>query len=59
MYGEVDNIKFGKVSFPNWRNILSYSKQFFIKKKKHGSAVGTIEVHLFIEFRKVHVHTWI
>ena len=30
MYGEVDKMKLGKTSFPNWRNILSQNKQYLL-----------------------------
>ena len=62
MYGEIDKIKLGKTVFPNWRHILSRNKYWssiYCKKNPiHGTAVGIIVVHFFIEFRYVHLHAY-
>ena len=51
VYGEVDKIKPGKTLFPNWHHILSQTYLLYCKNNPHGTAVGVIEVHLFIEVR--------
>ena len=48
MYGEVDEI--GKTIFPTWRHILYQNKVLLLYKNPHGTAVGIIVVHVFIEF---------
>ena len=57
MYGEVDKINLGKKTFPNWRHNQSQNKEYLLKKNPHGTAVGIIVVHLFVEFR-LHVRTY-
>ena len=58
MYGKVDKIKLGKTLLPNWRHSF-VPKQIIIldwKKKKHGTAVGIIVVHLFMGRRQKAVY---
>ena len=51
MFGEVGKIKLGKSSFPHRAHNLSQHNKYILKKNPHGTAVGIIVVHWFIEFR--------
>ena len=51
MHGEVDKILLGKTIFSRLESYLSQNKKTFTSKRKHGTAVGIIEVQLFVGFR--------
>ena len=52
MYGEVDKIKLGKRHYFQIGVIFcAKTNNIYCAKNPHGSAVGIIVVHLFIEFR--------
>ena len=59
MYGEVDEKNLARHYFQISIIVCPKTNNIYCKNNLPRTAVGIIVVHLFIEFRSVHVHTWI